>query len=146
MSFEPTYWHWLVLACLFLVIEIAAPMTFFLWLALAAVASAAVAFLAPDLGWQTQYVLFAAFCILSLFAWRRFSKEGDVSETDQPNLNRRTQRYLGRTLTLSEPIVNGIGKVKVDDSQWKVAGADAAKGAQVKVVSIEGSVLQVEPA
>ena len=56
----------------------------------------------------------------------------------------RTQRYLGRTLTLSEPIVNGIGKVKVDDSQWKVAGADAAKGTQVKVVSVEGSILQVE--
>lgn len=146
MNFDPTFWHWLVLACVFLVIEIVVPIAFFLWLTLAAVVSAAVAFFFPDLGWQVQYVLFAVFCILSLVTWRRFSNEGHVSETDQPNLNQRTQRYLGRTLTLSEAIVNGVGKVKVDDSQWKVNGQDAAKGSRVKVIDVDGIVLKVEPA
>ena len=62
--------------------------------------------------------------------WRRFSNEGHVSETDQPNLNQRTQRYLGRTLTLSEAIVNGVGKVKVDDSQWSNEAVDSAKSGE----------------
>lgn len=146
MSLIPTYWHWLALACLFLVIEITVPMAFFLWLSFAAAASAIVAFLVPDLSWQVQYLLFAAFCIISILAWHRFAKDGDVSETDQPTLNQRNQGYLGRTLVLSQAIVNGIGKVKVDDSQWKVHGSDAAVGSRVKVVSVDGSILHVEPA
>jgi membrane protein implicated in regulation of membrane protease activity len=144
MSLEPTYWHWLMLACVFLIVEIAAPSAFFLWLCLAAVGSAAVSFIAPEMAWQSQYILFAVFCVLSLIAWKKFSKEGSVSETDQPTLNQANQRYVGRTLVLSQAIVNGIGKVTVDDSQWQVSGVDSEVGRKVKVNAVEGSVLQVE--
>ena len=145
MILIPTFWHWLVLACVFLVIEIAAPSAFFLWLTLAAATSALLAFIVPDLSWQIQYTLFAVFCVLSLFAWRRFAKDGTVAETDQPTLNQGNQRYVGRTLVLSEAIVNGLGKVTVEDSQWKVSGADADLGSSVKVVDVDGSILKVEP-
>jgi membrane protein implicated in regulation of membrane protease activity len=144
MSFEPTYWHWLMLACVFLVVEIAAPSAFFLWLCIAAVASAAVGFMAPDISWQAQYIIFAVFCVLSLVAWKKFTKEGSVSETDQPTLNQANRRYIGRTLVLSQAIVNGLGKVTVDDSQWQVRGVDADVGSRVKVLDVIGSVLQVE--
>lgn len=146
MSLIPTYWHWLFLACLFLVLELVIPSAFFLWLTLAAITSALVAFIAADLGWQLQYVLFAIFCVLSLVAWRRFASDGDVIETDQPHLNHRSGGYVGRTLVLSEAIVNGVGKVKVDDSQWKVTGEDAEVGTRVKIISADGSILQVESA
>jgi hypothetical protein len=39
-------------------------------------------------------------------------------ESDQPKLNRRGEQYVGRTFTLEEPIVNGHGKIRVDDSTW----------------------------
>lgn len=145
MSFDPTYWHWLALACALLVIEIAVPIAFFLWLSIAAACTALVAYLLPDLSWQLQALLFSALCIVSMFAWHRFAKDSKPSNTDQPNLNQRYQGYIGRTLILSQAIVNGVGKVRVEDSQWQVRGTDADVGSQVKVIAVEGSYLLVEP-
>lgn len=65
-------------------------------------------------------------------------------ESDQPNLNRRGQQYIGRTFTLSEPIVNGLGKITVDDSTWKIHGKDCAEGTRVTVTGVDGVILKVE--
>ena len=65
-------------------------------------------------------------------------------ESDKPNLNRRGAQYVGRTFTLSEPITNGFGKIRVDDSTWKVEGSDSPAGAQIRVVGVDGVVLKVE--
>jgi membrane protein implicated in regulation of membrane protease activity len=59
-------------------------------------------------------------------------------------LNRRAEQYVGRVFTLSEPIVNGTGKIRVDDSSWKVSGADCDANTKVKVISVDGTVLKVE--
>jgi membrane protein implicated in regulation of membrane protease activity len=64
--------------------------------------------------------------------------------TDEPALNRRGEHYIGRTFTLTEPIVNGVGKITVDDSTWKIRGENMQAGAEVRVVSAEGSTLVVE--
>lgn len=144
--YNPTFWHWLMLACVFYGLEILAPGVFFLWLGFAATASGLLKLALPELGWMPQYVLFSIFSVLSLVLWKKFAKRGLAEETDQPQLNQRNQRYLGRTLVLSEPIVNGIGKVTVEDSQWKVSGADAEAGSKVTVVQIDGSLFHVEPA
>jgi membrane protein implicated in regulation of membrane protease activity len=80
--------------------------------------------------------------VASFFAWRRFRPAPAAS--DQPALNRRGQSYVGRTFTLGSPIVNGVGKLHVDDSQWRISGADAEAGAQVKVVAVDGATLKVE--
>ncbi|MDF1530326.1 MAG: NfeD family protein, partial [Sedimenticola sp.] len=65
------------------------------------------------------------------------------TKSDQPRLNRRGEQYIGRIFTLSEPMVNGQGKIKVDDSIWKISGADCPAGARVKVVDVDGVVLKV---
>jgi len=143
--YNPSFWHWLVLACIFVGLEITVPGVFFLWLGLAAAASGLVKFLIPELSWGVQYLLFSAFSILSLIAWKRFAKVGSPEDTDQPQLNQRNQGYQGRVLVLSEPIVNGFGRVRVDDSQWKVSGEDADAGTRVRVTEVNGSILQVEP-
>ena len=49
-------------------------------------------------------------------------------------------------LTLDEPIVNGVGKVHVDDSTWKVNGVDVEAGTRVRVTGVRSTVLQVVPA
>ena len=66
------------------------------------------------------------------------------TETDQPRLNRRGEQYIGRTFTLDEPIVNGLGKIRVDDSTWKIEGGDCAAGTRITVVGVDGVVLKVE--
>ena len=46
------YWHWWILAGILLIIEVAAPSFFFLWLSIAAGITGLVLLAAPELGWQ----------------------------------------------------------------------------------------------
>jgi len=48
--------------------------------------------------------------------------------------------------TLEEPIVNRHGKIRVDDSTWKIEGDDCRPGTNVRVVGVDGVVLKVERA
>jgi len=53
--------------------------------------------------------------------------------------------YIGKILTLIEPIKNGEGKARINDSIWIVEGPDCELGTQVKVISIKKTGFQVEP-
>ena len=61
-------------------------------------------------------------------------------------LNRRGEQMIGRTAVLSEPIQNGRGKAKIDDSVWRVEGSDLPAGTQIKVTGVDGAILKVEAA
>ena len=65
-------------------------------------------------------------------------------ETDQPNLNRRGEQYIGRSFTLETAIDNGVGRVRVGDSLWRAVGDDMPAGSRVKVVGVDGASLKVE--
>ena len=139
------FWYWFVLGLVLLIAEVLLPTGFFLiWIGAAALIVGALAWLVPALGWEAQLVLFGVLSVASFFVWRRFSPGNPSS--DQPALNRRGHSYVGRTFTLEAPIVNGVGKLHVDDSQWRISGADAEAGAQVRVVAVDGATLKVERA
>jgi hypothetical protein len=57
------FWHWLVLAVAFAVIEIAVPAMVCIWLAAAALGAAAIAWLAPVAVWEYQALIFAALAV-----------------------------------------------------------------------------------
>jgi hypothetical protein len=78
----------------------------------------------------------------SVYLSRRYLRHHPV-HTDRPTLNRRGEQYVGRVLTLQVPIVNGTGKVRVDDTTWKVEGEDCASGSRVVVTGVDGAVLRV---
>jgi len=80
-----------------------------------------------------------------VLAWRKY-REVHPPVSDQPLLNQRGQQYTGRVFTLDHPIVNGIGKVVVDDSTWRVKGPDLAAGTNVRVVGVDGTIFIVESA
>jgi len=126
------FWHWLTIAAIFIILEILSPGIFFLWLGLAAAGVGIIMSFIPDLSWQVQFILLACFSIISILLWRFFSKFSSINESEVSHLNRRAEQYIGRTFTLVEPIINGTGKVKVDDSTWRVRGEDAPIGTQVK--------------
>ena len=139
------YWHWWVLGLLLLVAEMLSPTGFFLlWIGAAAILVGGLAWAVPSTGWEVQVVLFGVLSVASFFAWRHFRAAPAV--TDQPALNRRGHSYVGRTFTLTAPIVNGVGKLHVDDSQWRITGSDAEAGTQVRVVAADGNTLKVERA
>ena len=142
---QAEFWHWWVAAIVFVVIEAFAPGTMFLWMGVAAGIVGLVVLVLPEINWQFQLLIFAACAVVSAVGWRAYQRR-HPTETDHPALNRRGERYVGRTFTLEEPVVNGQGKIRVDDSTWKIEGEDLPAGSKVQVVGVEGTVLKVEPA
>jgi len=97
----------------------------------------------PDFGWEYQLLTFSAIAVVSITLFRRYQRANPVV-TDQPALNRRGEQYIGRTFTLTEPLVNNIGVIRVDDSTWRINGDDLPAGSTIKVVGAKGVILQVE--
>jgi len=137
------YWHWLVLAVLLAILEIFSPGVFLLWMGVGAAITGLVLLAMPDLTWQVQLVAFALLSVGATVGAKLFLHNHPI-HTDQPNLNRRGEQYVGRVFTLDHAIVNGQGKIHVDDSTWKVHGADCPAGTKVKVDGVDGVVLVVE--
>lgn len=137
------FWHWWVLGVALIILEVFSPGVFFLWMGIAAGIVGLVVWQLPDLSWEYQILLFALFSVTSVIAGRLFLKRHPI-ETDQPRLNRRGEQYIDRVFTLEHPIVNGSGKIRVDDSTWKIVGSDCDAGARVRVTGADGVVLQVE--
>jgi membrane protein implicated in regulation of membrane protease activity len=143
MTFTIEFWHWWAFSALLLIVELLAPGMFFLWMAEAAALVGILLLFVPALAFEYQVIAFSVMSILSIAAFRKFLKKHPI-ETDQPLLNLRTAQYIGRLFTLEQPIVNGQGKIRVDDTTWKIRGEDCPAGTKVRVVDAEGVVLRVE--
>jgi membrane protein implicated in regulation of membrane protease activity len=137
------FWHWWVLAVIFLVVELLIPAFFFLWMAVSALITGIIVWLIPAISTNSQILIFSVLSIFSIVAWWIVGKKY-VIKTDQPLLNRRGSQYVGRTFNLYEAIENGEGKIKVDDTIWKVHGEDCDINSKVKVIASRGTVFDVE--
>ncbi len=135
-------WAWWIIAGVMFILELMAPAFFFLWFGFAAVVTGLLVLFVP-MGWQWQVSIFAVLTIILLLISRQvFGKTGWRS--DKPMLNKRLERYVGKTYVLETAIRNGHGKVKINDTVWNVEGPEAPAGSQVKVTGAEGSTLIVE--
>lgn len=143
MPFVIDFWHWWIFAVVLVIIEILAPSFFALWMAIAAFLTGLAILLAPQLGWEYQLMIFAVLSVMSIVMWRRYYLKHPIV-SDQPNLNRRGAQYIGRTVTLQTPIVDGVGKIKLDDSTWKVMGPDCAAGQKIRITGLDNVVFTVE--
>ena len=143
MPLELEFWHWLASAVLLLIVELLAPGLFFLWMAQAALLTGILLFVFPSMGWEIQSLIFSGFSVLGVAVARRFFKR-HPTVSEHPLLNRRTAFYIGRVFTLEQAIVNGQGKIRVDDSTWKIRGEDCPAGSKVKVIGADSVVLIVE--
>ncbi len=142
---QAEFWHWWIAGVVFLVIETFAPGAIFLWMGVAAGIVGLILLIFSGLAWEFQFLIFAVFTVVSAVGWRAYQRR-HPTESDRPALNRRGEQYVGRTFTLEEAIVNGLGKIHVDDSTWKIEGEDLPAGTKVRVTGADGTVLKVEPA
>jgi membrane protein implicated in regulation of membrane protease activity len=136
-------WNWLILGAIFLALELFAPGAFMIWLGLAALTVGLISF-GVDWSWQAQLVAFALLSLALIPVWRRFAPRVETP-SDSPLLNRRAEGYIGRIFTLEKPIVDGVGRVHIDDTIWRVTGPNSPEGSRVKIVRVEGPNLFVEP-
>jgi len=136
-------WSWLILGGLLLAVEVLARGVFMLWLGLAAMVTGLIT-LSFSVGFQGQMIIFAITSLVSVLIGRQMFV-GKHVQTDQPFLNEKGDQLVGKTFTVSKAIENGRGKVQVGDTVWSVTGPDAQQGARVKVTSVDGNRLTVEP-
>ncbi len=137
------FWYWLIAAVVMIVIEMILPAAYFLWMGISAFIVGLLIYAIPSMPLLIQVIIFGVLSVVTLVLYKRHQKLNPIVN-DEPNLNRRGEQYVGRTFTLEEAIVNGVGKVKVDDSIWKVKGADMPAGMKVRVMSVDGTVFNVE--
>jgi membrane protein implicated in regulation of membrane protease activity len=138
------YWYWAVLGGVFAVIEVAVPAMVCIWLAAAALGVAAISWRYPGLAWEHQALIFAALAVASVVLGRTAVGRTKASESER-RLNRRAETYVGRMFTLDGAIVDGRGRLRVDDTVWLVAGPDLPAGTRVRVTGAENTLLRVEP-
>ncbi len=138
-------WTWVVLGLVLMGLELLAPGVFLLWLGLAAVVTG-VLDAVFGLSWQAAALVFAVLSVVSVLAGRAVTRHPGEEDEGPSALNRRGHALVGRVFILETPIVDGSGRVRVDDSSWRVTGPDAAAGSHVRVVRVEGGTLVVERA
>lgn len=145
MTETVAWWGWIVLGIVLITVELVVPAAFFLGLGAAAILVGLIVLVVPELDLAAQLLFFSAFALISIVLAKKFIKNR-VHESEQPLLNLRGHQYVGRKFTLEEPIVNGQGKIRVDDSTWKINGGDCEAGVVVTITGVDGVVLQVEHA
>ncbi|HYB09851.1 MAG TPA: NfeD family protein [Alphaproteobacteria bacterium] len=138
------FWHWWVLGALLLALEAMAPGAIFLWPGISAGIVGLLLLAFGDISIEAQIVVFAILSLVTVVGWRAYLRWRPVG-TDDPRLNRRGEQYVGREFTLAEPIVNGRGRVRIDDTQWRVEGPNSDAGTTVRVTAVNGAILIVKP-
>lgn len=136
------HWAWLIAGLVLVGLETLAPGVFLVWLGIAAILTGIVDYLLT-LSWQASLVTFAALALVSVAAGR-FATGARGRSGMGSMLNRRGDALVGRRFTLDQPIAGGEGRVRVDDSVWRVVGPDLPAGAVVHVARIEGATLVVD--
>jgi hypothetical protein len=134
-------WTWMIVGVALLALEIAAPGTFFLWFGIAAIVVGVLA-LFVEMPWQAELIIFVALAAVVVFVGRRYFSRS----TEQPatiDLNQRGRRLVGTIVVLSEPIVDGKGRVRIDDTTWRVVGPNMPSGTRVRIISADAALLSV---
>ncbi len=141
-----TQWHWFGLAAIFLIAEMLVSGGFLLWIGISAAIVGVIVWIFPhELSWGIQMLSFGGIAILNSVLWWMYLKHHPI-KSDEPHLNLRNEQYIGRIFTLSEPIVNGRGKIRSGDTWWSVMGPELPVDTKVKVIGVDGIVLKVKKA
>ncbi len=71
-----SYGHWWLLAGLLLILELASPTYFFLWLGIAAAAIGFLVIVFPSIPLEMQFIAFALLVVIAAYSWLRARKAG----------------------------------------------------------------------
>ena len=142
-------WHWLSLAIILIVVELAFVGAYFLLcIGAAAALVGAALFLVPDLMWQAQVASWAVLSIAGILGWSIYRKENPTGLlSDEPLLNNRAAQYIDREFSVDTDVpVGDTVQQKLDDTYWSImAKSDISAGARVRVVAAQSTVLIVAP-
>lgn len=139
---------WLILGVLLLVLEVVTGTTYILWPAVAALIVGVITFILPPgwpLGWEMQFLLFFILSAVLLLVGHKFVRP-HMKGGEPSDLNDRARTMVGMRVKAVADFETGLGRVHVGDTQWRASIVDGnpAAGAELRVISVKGTTLQVE--
>lgn len=136
---------WLIFGVVLLTLEVLTGTTYILWPAVAALLVGVLVFVVP-LSWELQFLLFFIISAVLLFAGHKYFQP--LMQGGEPSdLNDRARSMLGRRVKAATNFETGRGRVHVGDTQWQAVmeEGDALEGDELKIIAVQGTILQVEP-
>lgn len=165
MEFQLEQWHWWVLTLGFVVCIAMSPKAIFIWLTVGTTAVGTVVWFDADIPTKVQLMIFglivgSGYVVSLQMSGRKGedSQEGSQDGEGKPKLDNskflnkeQSEAHIiemvGRTFTLAEPIINGVGILNFDNQQWRLRGKDTEAGDKIRIVSVDGidqTLLEVE--
>jgi len=139
------WWHWIVFGIVLLIIEMSTGTFFILGLGVAAIVVGIVDTLFGT-SFTVELSIWMVLSILAIAAWFKWFKEPPVTDSGQSNYRLDT---LGTVLEEIHP--HARGKVTFDtpvlgNTSWHATSkVDLDKDTRVKIVEINGQLIEVEP-
>ena len=139
------WWHWIVFGIILLILEMSTGTFFMLGLGVAAIIVGIIdTFI--DTSFTMELSIWIILSILAIAAWFKWFREPPITESGQSNYRLDT---LGIVMEDIQP--HSRGKVTFDtpvlgNSSWHAtAKVDIDKNTRVKIVQINGQLIEVEP-
>lgn len=134
-------WSWIVAGIILLALEVVGSGGFLLWMGVAGIVTGLIVLIHP-IDWPLQWLVFGVLSLVAILLWLRWQR-GKQVQSDRPYLNRRADRFTGQEAMLDEPIVDGFGRLVLDDTVWRIAGPNLPAGVRVRITGNNGAVLHV---
>lgn len=137
--------HWLILAFGLLVAEVLSGTSYLLWPAAASLIVGLIAFILP-ISPEMQFLLFAVITAGLLYVGHKYVRPR-VQGGEPSDLNDRARSMIGMRVKAVADFDTGRGRVHVGDTQWRAAmeEGNAKGGDELRVMSVKGTTLKVEP-
>lgn len=138
------HWLWISLGGLLLAAEMLGASGYLLWSGISAVVVGLLVWLFP-FSWPWQGAAFALLTIVTALLWWYWLRKRTQAAPQQA-LNQRGRQLIGQRATLTEAVVDGVGRAKIGDGTWRVAAdRPLPAGTRVEVLAIDGITLRVRP-
>ena len=139
------WWHWLLLGLLLMVGELATPGGFFLiFFGVAAVVIGLLSSIDAAGPVWVQLLLFSVLSVLSLLLFRNRLLRWFQPDPQQPPVD----RLIGEIGVTSDYLAPGqVGRVELRGTTWSArnqGSAGLSRGTRVRVVAVDGLMLEVE--
>ncbi len=127
---------WIILAVLLTIFEFFIPGVWLIWFVVPALITALSTWLFA-LSFSGQLAVFAVLSLMiTLLLWKT---KKPSPKNDPVVLNQRGSEFIGQSYTLTDPVVNGRGRLALGDGMWTIQGEDCPSGTKIQIVSVEGN-------
>jgi len=148
LEFKVLYWYWLVFGMLLIIAELFIPSFTVFWFGLAAVITALILWLLPDMSLSWQLFIWAIASIVFTFLWFKFFKPLMTDRTKAGISREAVIGESGQVIKIPEESRRGIVRFAtplLGNDEWPfICEQTVAAGDRIFVKEVSGNTLIVE--